>query len=77
MDDNRIKKNCIRKWRVYRGLTREELAEKAGFSNSTLALMELQKIKKFNIKKFQQIAKVLKVDIEQLIENESEETKND
>lgn len=75
MDDSRIKKNCIRKWRVYRGLTRAELAKKAGFSNSTLTLMELQKIKKFNIQKFNKIAKVLKVDVKQLIE--SEETNND
>jgi DNA-binding XRE family transcriptional regulator len=64
--------NPIKVWRTYRGLTQHELAEKVGLSQSYLAMMEMGE-REGTIKALRQIAKALKVDIDDLVDMHEDE----
>jgi DNA-binding XRE family transcriptional regulator len=64
--------NPIKVWRTYRGLTQHELAEKASLSQSYLAMMETGE-REGTVKALRQIAKALKVDIDDLVDMHEDE----
>ncbi|KFI21819.1 helix-turn-helix domain-containing protein [Nitrosococcus oceani] len=64
--------NPIKVWRIYRGLTQHNLAEQAGLSQSYLAMMEKGE-REVTVKALKQIAKVLRVDIDDLIDTRDQD----
>jgi DNA-binding XRE family transcriptional regulator len=64
--------NPIKVWRTYRGLTQHGLAEKTGLSQSYLAMMETGE-REGTVKALRQIAKALKVDIDDLVDMHEDE----
>lgn len=65
--------NPIKVWRIYRGLTQMQLAEKTGLSQSYLAMIETGE-REGTVKALRQIAKALKVDIDDLVDMHEDES---
>jgi len=61
--------NLLRAWRKYKGLTQKELAEKVGISQSALSQLE-RKENLRRTKTLEKIAKVLGLNVEQLLDIE-------
>lgn len=64
--------NPIKVWRIYRGLNQHNLAEQAGLSQSYLAMMEKGE-REGTVKALKQFAKVLRVDIDDLVDTRDQE----
>jgi len=60
------RENPLKVWREHRGLTQQQLAEKAGISAPFLSQMETGK-RKASVKVLANIASILQVDIDDLI----------
>lgn len=64
-----IENNCIKKLRVWRGLTRQELADIIGVHINTLANIENKTRRRFESDLIKKIAKALNVKQDMLFEN--------
>ncbi|EDZ65280.1 Helix-turn-helix domain protein [Nitrosococcus oceani AFC27] len=64
--------NPIKVWRIYRGLTQHNLAEQAELSQSYLAMIEKGE-REGTVKALKQIAKVLGVDIDDLVDTRDQD----
>jgi transcriptional regulator with XRE-family HTH domain len=72
-NNERLKKNCVRKWRIYRGFTIQQMSDKTKIGVQTIRRLELNRNKVCKLSHFRKIAKILNVEIKQLWEvNENE-----
>ena len=63
----RGRRNPVRVWREYRGLTQRELAEKAGLAQAYIAQIETGR-RKGTVDVYKRLAEALRVDIDDLVE---------